>query len=277
SIDAVQKANSGHLGMPLGMADIVTVLFAKYFNHNPDNYKWINRDRFVLSNGHGSMLLYSILYLTGYINIDELKNFRQLMSKTPGHPEFGLTPGVEATTGPLGQGFAVSVGMAVAELLLEKQLGIHHYTYVVSGDGCLMEGISHEAASLAGHLKLNKLIAFFDDNNITIDGATSLSCSDDVEKRFLAYGWNVSKINGHDFNSISLAIEQAQKSDKPTLICCKTIIGKFSRHAGTASAHSGIFTKEDIKEIREKLNWNYEPFYVPEDIKNAWMKTVERA
>ncbi|MDG7057306.1 MAG: transketolase [Wolbachia endosymbiont of Penenirmus auritus] len=277
SIDAVQKANSGHPGMPLGMADVATVLFAKYLNHNPDDSKWFNRDRFVLSNGHGSMLLYSILYLTGYISIDELKNFRQLTSKTPGHPEFGLTPGIEATTGPLGQGLATSVGMALAESILEKQFGINHYTYVVLGDGCLMEGISHEAASLAGHLKLNKLIALFDDNDISIDGATSLSCSDDVEKRFSAYGWNVNKIDGHDFNSISLAIEQAQKSDKPSLICCKTIIGKFSSRAGTSSAHSGAFTEEDIKKMREKLNWNHEPFHVPENVKNAWMKTVERA
>lgn len=277
SIDAVQKANSGHPGMPLGMADVATVLFAKYLNHNPDDSKWFNRDRFVLSNGHGSMLLYSILYLTGYISIDELKNFRQMGSKTPGHPEFGLTPGVEATTGPLGQGFAAAVGMALAESILKKQFRINHYTYVMLGDGCLMEGISHEAASLAGHLKLNKLIALFDDNDISIDGATCLSCSDDIEKRFLAYGWNVDKIDGHDFDAISLAIEQAKKSDKPTMICCKTIIGKFSSRAGTSSAHSGAFSEEDIKQMREKLNWNYEPFHVSEDVKNAWKKTVERA
>lgn len=277
SIDAVQKANSGHPGMPLGMADVATVLFAKYLNHNPDDSQWISRDRFVLSNGHGSMLQYSILHLTGYISIDELKNFRQLTSKTPGHPEFGLTSGIEATTGPLGQGFATAVGMALAESILEKQFEISHYTYVMLGDGCLMEGISHEAASLAGHLKLNKLIALFDDNDISIDGSTSLSCSDDVEKRFSAYGWNIDKIDGHDFDAISLAIEQAQKSDKPTLICCKTIIGKFSSRAGTSSAHSGAFTEEDVKQMREKLNWNYEPFYVPEDVKNAWMETVKRA
>ncbi|BEP32788.1 MAG: transketolase [Wolbachia endosymbiont of Drosophila biauraria] len=277
SIDAVQKANSGHPGMPLGMADVATVLFAKYLNHNPDDSKWFNRDRFVLSNGHGSMLLYSILYLTGYISVDELKNFRQMGSKTPGHPEFGLTSGVEAATGPLGQGFAAAVGMALAESILEKQFRINHYTYVMLGDGCLVEGISHEAASLAGHLKLNKLIALFDDNDISIDGATCLSCSDDVEKRFLAYGWNVDKIDGHDFDAISLAIEQAKKSDKPTMICCKTIIGKFSSRAGTSSAHSGAFSEEDIKQMREKLNWNYEPFHVPEDVKNAWKKTVERA
>ncbi|WP_353274976.1 transketolase [Wolbachia endosymbiont (group A) of Ennomos erosarius] len=277
SIDAVQKANSGHPGMPLGMADVATVLFAKYLNHNPDDSKWFNRDRFVLSNGHGSMLLYSILYLTGYISIDELKNFRQMGSKTPGHPEFGLTSGVEATTGPLGQGFAAAVGMALAESILKKQFRINHYTYVMLGDGCLMEGISHEVASLAGHLKLNKLIALFDDNDISIDGATCLSCSDDVEKRFLAYGWNVDKIDGHDFDAISFAIEQAKKSDKPTMICCKTIIGKFSSRAGTSSAHSGAFLEEDIKQMREKLNWNYEPFHVPEDVKNAWKKTVERA
>ncbi|MBA8756905.1 MULTISPECIES: transketolase [Wolbachia] len=280
SIDAVQKANSGHPGMPLGMADVATVLFAKYLNHNPDDSKWFNRDRFVLSNGHGSMLLYSILYLTGYISIDELKNFRQMGSKTPGHPEFGLTSGVEATTGPLGQGFAAAVGMVLAESILKEQFGdslINHYTYVMLGDGCLMEGISHEAASLAGHLKLNKLIALFDDNDISIDGATCLSCSDDVEKRFLAYGWNVDKIDGHDFDAISFAIEQAKKSGKPTMICCKTIIGKFSSRAGTSSAHSGAFSEEDIKQMREKLNWNYEPFRVPEDVKNAWKKTVERA
>jgi len=277
SIDAVQKANSGHPGMPLGTADVATILFAKYLNHNPDDSKWFNRDRFVLSNGHGSMLLYSILYLTGYTSIDELKNFRQMGSKTPGHPEFGLTSWVEATTGPLGQGFAASVGMALAESILKKQFRINHYTYVMLGDGCLMEGISHEAASLAGHLKLNKLIALFDDNDISIDGATCLSCSDDVEKRFLAYGWNVDKIDGHDFDAISLAIERAQKSEKPSLICCKTIIGKFSSRAGTSSAHSGAFSEEDIKQMREKLNWNYEPFHVPEDVRNAWMKTVERA
>ncbi|MDE5066987.1 transketolase [Wolbachia endosymbiont of Drosophila leontia] len=277
SIDAVQKANSGHPGMPLGMADVATVLFAKYLNHNPDDSKWFNRDRFVLSNGHGSMLLYSILYLTGYISIDELKNFRQMGSKTPGHPEFGLTSGVEATTGPLGQGFAAAVGMALAESILKKQFRINHYTYVMLGDGCLMEGISHEVASLAGHLKLNKLIALFDDNDISIDGATCLSCSDDVEKRFLAYGWNVDKIDGHDFDAISFAIEQAKKSGKPTMICCKTIIGKFSSRAGTSSAHGGAFSEEDIKQMREKLNWNYEPFHVPEDVKNAWKKTVERA
>ncbi|NUY39498.1 transketolase [Wolbachia endosymbiont of Litomosoides brasiliensis] len=277
SIDAIQKASSGHPGMPLGMADVAVVLFAKYLNHNPNDPKWYNRDRFVLSNGHGSMLLYSILYLTGYISIDELKNFRQLTYKTPGHPEFGLTPGVEATTGPLGQGFATAVGMALAESILEKQFGINHYTYVTLGDGCLMEGISHEAASLAGHLKLNKLIALFDDNDISIDGATHLSCSDNTEKRFSAYGWNVNKIDGHDFNSISLAIEQAQKSDKPTLIRCKTIIGKFSNRAGAPSAHSGAFTEEDIKQMREKLNWNYKPFHVPKDVKNAWMETVKRA
>ncbi|WP_425384020.1 transketolase [Wolbachia endosymbiont (group B) of Eupithecia inturbata] len=277
SIDAVQKANSGHPGMPLGMADVATVLFAKYLNHNPDDSQWISRDRFVLSNGHGSMLQYSILYLTGYISIDELKNFRQLTSKTPGHPEFGLTSGIEATTGPLGQGFATAVGMALAESILAKQFEISHYTYVMLGDGCLMEGISHEAASLAGHLKLNKLIALFDDNDISIDGSTSLSCSDDVEKRFSAYGWNVDKIDGHDFDAISLAIEQAQKSDKPTLICCKTIIGKFSSRAGTSSAHSGAFTEEDVKQMREKLNWDYEPFHVPEDVRNAWIETVKRA
>ncbi|WFW29994.1 MAG: transketolase [Wolbachia endosymbiont of Menacanthus eurysternus] len=277
SVDAIQKAKSGHLGMPLGMADVATVLFAKYINHNPDDPKWFNRDRFILSNGHGSILLYSILYLTGYISIDELKNFRQLRSKTPGHPEFGLTPGIEATTGPLGQGFAISIGMALAEAILKKKFKIDHYTYVILGDGCLMEGISHEAASFAGHLKLNKLIALFDDNNISIDGTINLSCSDDIEKRFSAYGWNVNKIDGHNFNSISLAIKQAQKSDKPSLICCKTIIGKFSNYANTSSAHSTIPTEQDIKEMKKKLNWNYESFHIPENVKNAWIKTIKRA
>ena len=277
SIDAVQKANSGHPGMPLGMADVATVLFSKFLNHNPDNPQWFDRDRFILSNGHGSMLLYSILHLTGYISIEELQNFRQLGSKTPGHPEYGLTPAVEATTGPLGQGLACAVGMALAESILNKQFGVDHYTYVMLGDGCLMEGISHEAASLAGHLKLKKLIALFDDNEISIDGATSLSCSDDVERRFLSYGWNVSRIDGHNFDAIAISIEKAQKSEKPTLICCKTIIGKFSSRAGTSAAHSGAFTEENIKKMKEELNWNYEPFYVPEDVRNEWEKTVERA
>lgn len=280
SIDAVQKAKSGHPGMPLGMADVATVLFSKFLNHNPDDPQWFNRDRFILSGGHGSMLLYSILYLTGYINIDEIRNFRQLGSKTSGHPEYGLTPGVEATTGPLGEGLAYAVGMALTESILNKQFGsdlVNHYTYVTLGDGCLMEGISHEAASLAGHLKLKKIIALFDDNGISIDGAVSLFCSDDVEKRFSSYGWNVSRIDGHNFDAISVAIEQAQKSDKPTLICCKTIIGKFSSRAGTSSAHSGAFTEGDVKKMKEELNWNYEPFHVPEDVKNAWKKTIERA
>ncbi|OEY87071.1 transketolase [Wolbachia pipientis] len=277
SVDATYKANSGHPGMPLGMADVATVLFAKFMNYNHDDQKWFNRDRFVLSNGHGSMLLYAILYLIGYINIDELKNFRQLGSKTPGHPEYGITSGVEATTGPLGQGFACAVGMALAEAILRARFKVNHYTYVMVGDGCLMEGISHEAASLAGNLKLNKLIVFFDDNDITIDGKTSLACSDNIEKRFLAYGWNTSKIDGHDFNAISLAIEQAHKSDRPSLICCKTIIGKFSSRAGTSSAHSGALTEEDMRNMRKELNWSDEPFYVPEHIKSAWDKTTERA
>ncbi len=277
SIDAICKANSGHPGMPLGMADVATVLFAKFINYNCDDKKWINRDRFVLSNGHGSMLLYSILYLIGYIDIDALKNFRQLRSKTPGHPEYGITDGVEATTGPLGQGFACAVGMALAEAILRERFEVNHYTYVMVGDGCLMEGISHEAASLAGHLKLNKLVVFFDDNSITIDGKTSLACSDDIEERFLAYGWNVNKIDGHHFNDISLAIEQAHKSDSPSLICCKTIIGKFSNRAGTSSAHSGALSAEDIEKMRKKLNWNYEPFCIPEHIKNEWKKITERA
>ncbi len=281
SVDAVQKAASGHPGMPLGMADVATVLFAEFLRHNPNDPNWFNRDRFVLSNGHGSMLLYSILYLTGYIDVSELKDFRQLGSKTPGHPEYGLTPGVEVTTGPLGQGFACSVGMAIAEAVLRARFGrdlVDHYTYVILGDGCLMEGISSEAASLAGHLKLNKLIALFDDNNISIDGETNLASSDNITARFLSYGWNVESIDGHDFAAISNAIKKARSSDKPSIIRCKTIIGKFvPERAGKSSAHSGPFKESEVLEMRKALNWHYEPFVIPQDILDAWRKTAERA
>ncbi|UWI83065.1 transketolase [Wolbachia endosymbiont of Howardula sp.] len=278
SIDAIHNANSGHPGMPLGMADVITVLFAKYLNHNPDDVQWFDRDRFILSNGHGVMLLYSILYLTGYISIDNLKNFRQLGSNTPGHPEFGVTQGVDATTGPLGQGLAYAVGMALAESIMKEEFGeqlINHFTYVIVGDGCLMEGISHEAASLAGHLKLNKLIVLFDDNNVSIDGPIQLSCSDNIEQRFESYGWAINKIDGHNFNDISLAIEQAQHSELPSLICCQTIIGKFSSHAGLASAHSRMFTQKEIQQIRKRLNW-HKPFYVQKHVQVEWNKTINR-
>ncbi|WP_339048794.1 transketolase [Candidatus Mesenet endosymbiont of Phosphuga atrata] len=281
SIDAVQKAASGHPGMPLGMADVATVLFSEFLRHNPSDPNWFNRDRFILSNGHGSMLLYSILYLTGYIGIDEIKNFRQLGSKTPGHPEYGLTPGVEVTTGPLGQGFACSVGMAIAEAVLRERFGpdlVNHHTYVMLGDGCLMEGVSSEAASLAGHLKLNKLIAIFDDNNISIDGSVDLALSDDITARFLSYGWNVESIDGHNYAQISSAIKNAHNSDRPSLIRCKTTIGKFAaEYAGKSCAHSGPFKESAVLKMRQDLNWKHEPFIIPQDMLNMWRKTVERA
>ena len=236
SMDAVQQANSGHPGMPMGMADIAVGLWNEHLQHNPTDPHWINRDRFVLSNGHGSMLLYSLLHLTGYdLPIGELKNFRQLHSKTPGHPEYGITPGVETTTGPLGQGISNAVGMALAEKLLAEEFNrpgcniVDHHTYVFLGDGCLMEGISHEVCSLAGTLKLNKLIALWDDNGISIDGKVVSWFNEDTPKRFEAYGWNVIRaVDGHDAEAVSAAITQAKKSDKPTLICCKTAIGQGS-------------------------------------------------
>jgi len=236
SMDAVQQANSGHPGMPMGMADIAVGLWNEHLQHNPTDPHWMNRDRFVLSNGHGSMLLYSLLHLTGYdLPIGELKNFRQLHSKTPGHPEYGITPGVETTTGPLGQGISNAVGMALAEKLLAEEFNrpghniVDHHTYVFLGDGCLMEGISHEVCSLAGTLKLNKLIAMWDDNGISIDGKVVSWFNEDTPKRFEAYGWNVIRaVDGHDAEAVAAAIAQAKKSDKPTLICCKTAIGQGS-------------------------------------------------
>lgn len=281
SIDTVQKAKSGHPGMPLGMADVATVLFSEFLRHNPNDPSWFNRDRFILSNGHGSMLLYSILYLTGYVDISEIKNFRQLGSKTPGHPEHGLTPGVEVTTGPLGQGFACSVGMAIAEAVLREKYGddlVDHYTYVMLGDGCLMEGVSSEAASLAGHLRLNKLIALFDDNNISIDGSMDLASSDDITTRFLSFGWNVESIDGHNYTQIFDSIKKAKNTSKPTLIRCRTTIGKFAaEYAGKSSAHSGPFKESAVLKMRQDLNWKYEPFIIPQDILDMWKKTVERA
>ena len=283
SIDAVQKANSGHPGLPMGMADVSTVLFRKYLKFNPQDPNWDDRDRFVLSAGHGSMLLYSLLYLTGYkgSSIRDIINFRQLNSKCAGHPEYGHLKGIETTTGPLGQGFANAVGMAIAERKLSKDFGpktCDHYTYVIASDGDLMEGISHEAASLAGHLKLKKLIVFFDDNGISIDGPVSLSNSENTINRFKAYQWNTLSINGHDQDQISKAISKAQKSNKPTLIACRTKIGFGSPNKqGKSSVHGSPLGLDEIELTRTKLKWNYKPFEVPNNIKNAWLDSGSRS
>ncbi len=276
SIDAVQKANSGHPGMPMGMSDVATVLFKYYLRFNPKNPEWINRDRFVLSAGHGSMLLYSLLYLTGYekIKIEDIKNFRQLNSICAGHPEYEKGSGIETTTGPLGQGLTNAVGMAIGQEILKKKLGsdlINNKTYVIASDGDLMEGISHEAMSLAGHLNLKNLIVFFDNNKISIDGPTSLSVSDNYKKRFESYGWSFQEINGHNFKQIFNAIKKANKSKKPSIISCKTIIGFGSPNkSGKASSHGAPLGDDEIKLVRKKLGWKYGPFEIPEDLINAW-------
>ena len=280
SMDAVQRANSGHPGAPMGMADIAEVLWNDFLQHNPANPQWPNRDRFVLSNGHGSMLIYSLLHLSGYeLPMEELQNFRQLHSRTPGHPEYGYAPGVETTTGPLGQGISNAVGMALAEKVLAAQFNrprhtvVDHYTYAFLGDGCLMEGISHEACSLAGTLGLGKLIAFYDDNGISIDGEVEGWFTDDTPARFRAYGWQViPRVDGHDPEEVRQAIETARaEQGMPTLICCKTIIGKGAPNKqGKESCHGAPLGADEIAAAREALAWTHAPFEIPEAIYGGW-------
>jgi transketolase len=279
AMDAVQQANSGHPGAPMGMADIAVALWHRHLRHNPANPHWPDRDRFVLSNGHGSMLLYALLHLTGYdLPIEELKRFRQMHSKTPGHPEFGMTPGVETTTGPLGQGLANAVGMALAEALLAQEFNdgddkiVDHHTYVFLGDGCLMEGISHEACSIAGTLKLSKLIALYDDNGISIDGHVENWFADDTPKRFEAYGWNViPAVDGHNIDAVDAAIKAAKTANRPTLICCKTIIGKGApTKSNSHDAHGSPLGAQEIAATRAALGWEYEPFVIPQDVYDNW-------
>ena len=282
SVDAVQKANSGHPGLPMGMADVATVLFKYYLRFNPKNPNWINRDRFVLSAGHGSMLLYSLLYLTGYksVSIKDIQNFRQLKSICAGHPEYEKNTGIETTTGPLGQGLSNAIGMAIAEEIMKKQFSsnlINHRTYVIASDGDFMEGVSHEAMSLAGHLKLKNLVVFFDNNKISIDGSTKLAVSDNYKKRFESYGWNFQEVNGHNEKQISKAIKKTLKSKKPSLISCKTIIGYGSPNkSGKASSHGAALGDEEIVLVRKRLKWKYKPFEIPKEILNEWREVGKR-
>ncbi|MBQ8869781.1 MAG: transketolase [Alphaproteobacteria bacterium] len=283
SADAIDKSKSGHPGMPLGMADVATVLFSEFVKINPKNPHWFDRDRFVLSAGHGSMLMYSLLYLLGYedICLEDIKNFRQLGSKTAGHPEYGHLAGIDMTTGPLGQGISSAVGMALAERIINAKYGddlCNHYTYVINGDGCLMEGVSQEAAELAGHLKLNKLIVLWDNNNITIDGTVASASSTNQLKRFEAFGWNTIEIDGHNYQQISEAIKSAQKSDKPTLISCKTTIGFGAPNkCGTPKCHGSPLGEDETSQMRKALNWDYAPFVVPENILNMWRAVGEKS
>ena len=277
-MDAVQKANSGHPGMPMGMADVATVLFKNFLRFNPKNPNWLNRDRFILSAGHGSMLLYSLLYLTGYksISLNNIKKFRKLDCICAGHPEYHPGTGIETTTGPLGQGIANSVGFAIAEEILKKKLGkkiVNHKTYVLAGDGCLMEGISHEAMSLAGHLKLKNLVMLFDNNSISIDGPTNLAVSDNFKKRFESYGWDYVLINGHNEKEIFKALKKVQNAKKPTVISCKTKIGFGSPNkSGKASSHGSPLGIDEIKLVRNKLKWKHKAFEIPNNILNEWKK-----
>ncbi len=282
AMDAVEHANSGHPGMPMGMADVATVLFSRFLKFDPLRPDWPDRDRFILSAGHGSMLLYALLHLTGYpdMSLDQIRTFRQLGARTAGHPEYGHTPGIETTTGPLGQGLATAVGMALAEQMLAARFGaelVNHHTWVIAGDGCLMEGVSHEAISLAGHLKLSKLIVLWDDNRITIDGATDVAVSDDQCARFAASGWHTLRVDGHDPNAIATALQQAKDSDKPTLVACRTVIGYGApTRANTAKAHGAALGVEEISGTRQALNWSHAPFVVPDSVLSAWRKAGAR-
>jgi len=283
SIDAVEKANSGHPGMPMGMADVATILFSEFLKFNPSDAKWLNRDRFILSAGHGSMLIYSLLYLTGYndVSLDDLKNFRQLHSKCAGHPEYGYLEGIETTTGPLGQGIANAVGMAISEKLLAARLGkniIDHKIYCLVGDGCLMEGISQEALSLAGHLNLDNLVVLWDNNSISIDGKTSLATSENMKMRFEACGFDVIQIDGHNYNEIRDALKKAQSQKKPLMIDCKTVIGfGCDTKGGTEKCHGSPLGLDAIKQVRQKLNWPHEAFAIPQEISDAWLKAGKRS
>lgn len=282
SAEAVQAANSGHPGMPMGMADVATVLFSRFLKFNPEDPTWADRDRFILSAGHGSMLLYSLLHLTGYdgMSMEELRNFRQFGRKTAGHPEYGHAPGIETTTGPLGQGLTTAVGMALAERMQHARFGddlVDHYTYVIAGDGCLMEGISHEAISMAGHLGLGKLVVLWDDNAITIDGATSVSVSDDQCARFTASGWHVVAVDGHDPEAVAAALQEARKEGKPSFIACKTTIGFGApTKAGSASTHGAPLGREELAGMRKALDWPHAAFVVPEDVASAWRAVGKR-